>query len=233
MTNHVTPTRDVAETGAVWAIVVAAGFGRRFGAEKQFASLDGKPVHRWSIDAARAVSDGVVLVVPPGREDEELLRAGADRVVAGGETRAASVRAGLAAIPESAAVVLVHDAARPMASIELFRSVLEAVRHGAPAAIPGVTVTDTVKSVRGAVVEATLDRSSLVRVQTPQAFEASLLRRAHVGEPDATDDAALVEALGVEVVVVPGEDANLKITSPEDLRLLEWRLAEMADGRPR
>ncbi len=218
--------------GPAWAIIVAAGLGRRFGAEKQFLSLNGKPVHAWALDAAKAVADGVVLVVPPDRVSGAGFHPGADRIVAGGDTRAASVRAGLAAVPDEATVVIVHDAARPMASVALFRAVLDAVRCGAVAAIPGVAVTDTVKSVKGSVVESTLDRTTLVRVQTPQAFEASVLRRAHLGEPDATDDAALVEALGADVVVVPGEEGNVKITCPEDLRVLEWRLATSTDGRP-
>lgn len=210
---------------------MAAGLGRRFGGEKQFLSLDGRPVHAWALEAAKAVADGIVLVVPPGRESDSDLQAGADLVVAGGETRAASVRAGLSAVPEEAEIVLVHDAVRPMASAALFRAVLDAVRGGAAAAIPGVGVTDTVKSVRDSVVELTLDRTHLVRVQTPQAFDAAVLRRAHLGEPDATDDAALVEALGADVLVVPGEEGNLKITSPEDLTLLEWRLASSGSHR--
>ncbi len=153
---------------------------------------------------------------------------GADVVVEGGATRAESVRLGLAAVPESAEVILVHDAARPLASDALFAAVIAAVTSddggGAAVggAIPGLPVSDTIKEVDGThTVTRTLDRSSLVAVQTPQAFGAELLRRAHAAGGEATDDAALVEALGVAVRVVPGDPLNLKITTPADLDLAE------------
>ncbi|MGA8682453.1 MAG: 2-C-methyl-D-erythritol 4-phosphate cytidylyltransferase [Acidimicrobiales bacterium] len=209
----------------MWGVVVAAGLGRRFGAEKQFLSLTGKPVHLWAVEATRTVAAGVVLVVPPGREHDPHLALAADRVVAGGKTRSASVRAGLGAVPEDAAIIVVHDAVRPLASEALFRAVVSAVVAGAEGAIPGLDVPDTVKFVEAGVVRSTIERANLVRVQTPQAFRAATLRRAHASETDATDDAAVVEALGARVVVVPGEEGNLKITSPADLALLEWRLA--------
>jgi 2-C-methyl-D-erythritol 4-phosphate cytidylyltransferase len=179
----------------------------------------------------RSVVCGVVLVVPQERENEPELLALADRVVAGGTTRAASVRAGLLAVPEDAAIIVIHDAARPLASEKLFHAVVSAVAVGAEGAIPGVAVADTVKYVDDGFVRCTVDRTNLVRVQTPQAFRASTLRRAHDGDPDATDDSALVEELGAQVVVVPGEEGNLKITSPADLALLEWRLASAATAR--
>jgi 2-C-methyl-D-erythritol 4-phosphate cytidylyltransferase len=135
------------------------------------------------------------------------------------------VRSGLAFVPGDADVVVVHDAARPLASADLFRAVLDAVRAGADGAVPGVTIRDTVKRVRGAVVSATVPRDELVAVQTPQAFRADVLRAAHRGEPDATDDAALVEAAGGRVVVVPGEEANIKITVPGDLDAARARAA--------
>ena len=106
------------------------------------------------------------------------------------------MRAGLAAVPADAEIVVVHDAARPLAGADLFQRTVAAVRAGADAAIPGVPVTDTVKQVEDGRVVATVDRSRLVAVQTPQAFRAAVLRRAHAGDPEATDDAALVEALG-------------------------------------
>jgi len=214
----------------VWVIIVAAGQGNRFGRHKQFELLNGRPVHEWSVDAARAVADGVVLVVPADRVRDRALAAGVDEVVAGGATRAASVRAGLAAVPESAEIVLVHDAARPLASASLFRAVVRAVAGGADGAIPALPLVDTVKKVDGSVVELTLDRDQLVRVQTPQAFRAEWLRRAHSAGADATDDAALVEAIGGRVVVVPGEDDNLKITSEGDLVMAEARCAARTTG---
>jgi 2-C-methyl-D-erythritol 4-phosphate cytidylyltransferase len=212
----------------VWGIVVAAGFGRRFGGAKQFEILADRPVHEWAVESTRSVAAGVVLVVPAGRESDAGLLATADRVVAGGETRAASVRAGLRVVPADAGIVVVHDAARPLASVELFRAVVEAVSGGADGAIPAVHVWDTLKRVDGTVVRGTVDRSDLVRVQTPQAFRASALREGHESEPEATDDASVIEALGGVVVVVPGEEGNLKVTTAADLAFLEWRLRSMS-----
>jgi 2-C-methyl-D-erythritol 4-phosphate cytidylyltransferase len=208
----------------VWAIVVAGGTGRRFGQLKQFALLGNRPVAEWAVAACRPLSTGVVLVVPPGTE--VVTDHGADIVVEGAGTRSGSVRNGLTAVPPDAEVIVVHDAARPLASGALFRAVVTAVTdEGADGAIPGVPVRDTIKEVDGAMqVRATLDRSVLVAVQTPQAFEADLLRRAHAGGTEATDDAALVEALGATVRVVPGEAGNLKITTPDDLRTAELLL---------
>ncbi|HZM30515.1 MAG TPA: 2-C-methyl-D-erythritol 4-phosphate cytidylyltransferase, partial [Acidimicrobiales bacterium] len=129
--------------GSVWAIVVAAGSGNRFGAAKQYQPLGGRRVLDWSLEAARAASDGVVVVVPADRTaDAEPL---ADAVAAGGDTRSASVRAGLAAVPDDAEVVVVHDGARPLAGAALFATVVAAVRDGADAAVPGVPLADTLR----------------------------------------------------------------------------------------
>jgi 2-C-methyl-D-erythritol 4-phosphate cytidylyltransferase len=207
----------------VAAVVVAAGQGRRFGGAKQFASLAGETVAAMSVRAARSVADLVVLVVPEGYAGSG---EGADLVVTGGATRAASVRAGLGECAD-ADVVVVHDAARPLASPGLFERVVAAVEGGAEGAVPALAVTDTVKRVaregEALVVVATLERSDLVTVQTPQAFRRTALVAAHAGRNDATDDAALVEAAGGRVVAVTGEERNLKITGPEDLvRVEEW-----------
>ena len=199
----------------VWAVVVAAGTGARFGSLKQYEHLGDRRVLDWALERTRAVADGVVLVVPPERAGES--EPGVDAVVAGAETRAGSVRAGLAAVPHEAEVVVVHDGARPLASAALFERVVAAVRAGADGAVPGLPVADTVKVVDDGTVTKTLDRSRLVAVQTPQAFAAPTLRRAHDGGAEGTDDAALVEALGGRVVVVPGEEANAKITTQHDL----------------
>lgn len=195
----------------VWVIVVAAGSGARFGGAKQYEPLAGRRVLDWSIDAARSVASGVVLVVPADRvhEDEPAV----DAVVAGGDTRSESVRAGLAAVPESAQVVLVHDAARPVGSHALFRSVVDAVLAGADAAVPVVAVVDTVCDPHGTPV----DRDGLRAVQTPQGFAAPVLRTVHAARPDATDDASLVVAAGGRLRLVHGERWNLKITEPDDL----------------
>ena len=211
----------------VWSVVVAGGSGQRFGRLKQFALLADRPVVEWAVAACRDSSSGVVLVLPPGAaagaEDRDY---GADVVVGGGATRTESVRHGVAAVPETAEVIVVHDAARPLASEDLFRAVIDAVTAGgAGGAVPGVPVSDTIKVVDGSQwVTATLDRAALVAVQTPQAFDAALLRRAHANGTEATDDAALVEALGATVRVVPGDPHNLKITTPADLELAEHLL---------
>ncbi len=172
----------------------------------------------WSIEAARSVAAGVVVVVPdPAQVEPDR----ADAVVCGGSTRAASVRAGLGAVPEDAEVVVVHDAARPLAGVELFRAVLDALTPGVDAVVPGLPVAETVKRVAGDRVVSTLDRSQLVAVQTPQAFRPGRLRAAHRTGGEATDDAALVEAAGGTVVVVAGDPRNLKLTEPSDLVVAE------------
>lgn len=202
---------------SVAAVVVAGGQGVRFGGPKQFAPLGAGTVTARSVAAARSVAPFVVLVVPAGYDGDG---EGADVVVTGGASRAASVRAGLALCGD-AEIVVVHDAARPLASPALFSAVVEAVRRGAAAAVPGLAVTDTVKRVEHegdrVVIRETVAREELVTVQTPQAFRRDLLVRAHADGGDATDDAALVESLGETVVVVPGEAHNLKITQPGDL----------------
>ena len=223
----------------MWAIVVAGGTGRRFGGFKQFLPLAGVPVASWSIRAACTVADGVVLVVPsdasPGSDqsvaDDGGLPApgatgdaafGATTVVAGGDTRAASVRAGLAAVPGDVGIIVIHDAARPLASPELFASVVAAVRSGdAHGVIPVVPVSDTLKRVEDGVVVGTVDRDGLVAVQTPQAFVAEALRSAHRDGGEATDDAGLLEAAGLPIATVEGDPRNLKLTRPEDLVLAE------------
>jgi 2-C-methyl-D-erythritol 4-phosphate cytidylyltransferase len=210
---------------SVWVVVVAAGSGRRFGAPKQFAMLGGRAMVQWALEAARTVADGVVLVLPARDRPDDAVpadaTAGADVVVVGGDTRAASVRAGLAAVPAPAEVIVVHDGARPLASPALFRAVVDAVLGGADAAVPGLAVADTVKRVAGDIVVATVARDDLAAVQTPQAFRAAVLRRAHGGAPDATDDAALVESLGATVRVVPGEPRNIKITTVADFEIAQ------------
>ncbi|MGA2306577.1 MAG: 2-C-methyl-D-erythritol 4-phosphate cytidylyltransferase [Acidimicrobiales bacterium] len=208
----------------VWSVVVAGGSGQRFGTLKQFALLAERPVVEWAVAACRASSSGVVLVLPAGEVGP--MDFGADVVVEGGATRTQSVCRGVGAVPETAEVIVVHDAARPLASEDLFRAVIAAVTtDGAGGAVPGVPVSDTIKVVDGSQrVTATLDRAALVAVQTPQAFDAVLLRRAHANGAEATDDAALVEALGATVRVVPGDARNLKITTPADLDTAEHLL---------
>ena len=201
-----------------WAIVVAAGGGTRFGAAKQFARLGSASVLDRAVGTARAVCDGVVVVLPA---DATWAGASDVQVAVGGSTRSDSVRAGLALVPEDVDIVIVHDAARPLASRALFDLVVQKVEHGADGAVPGVPVSDTVKRVKDGRVVETVPRDGLVAVQTPQAFRADALRAAHrIGAVD-TDDAALVEADGGVVVVVAGERNNLKLTVAEDLELAQ------------
>jgi 2-C-methyl-D-erythritol 4-phosphate cytidylyltransferase len=144
--------------------------------------------------------------------------------IAGGPSRSASVRLGLAEVPEDADVVLVHDAARPLLPPELVPRLLEALAEGFDGAVPGVPVADTVKRVRDGIVVETPPREELVAVQTPQAFVASVLRSAAVGE--GSDCASLVEAAGGRIRVVPGDERLLKVTTPADLERVEALLGE-------
>lgn len=170
----------------------------------------------WSLASAAEACGGVVLVVPAGLVDGEY--PGATSVVAGGAERADSVRAGLAVVPSDVEYVLVHDAARPLATVGLFTRVIEALGDSEyDAVVPVLEVTDTLKQVDGARITGTIDRSRVVATQTPQGFRAAALRAAHASGGDATDDAALVERLGGSVGTVAGESRNLKITRPEDL----------------
>ena len=209
----------------VWTIVVAGGAGLRFGSRKQFADLAGRSVVQRSVDVAATCSTGVVVVVPQDMLDDHGVHVDTNpatsanrigpvlRIVAGGASRAESVRAGIAAIPPSCSAILVHDAARPLASAQLFSRVVSALAQGADAVVPVVPLSDTIRHRDGGVV----DRDELLAVQTPQGFSVDALRRAHdIGE-DATDDATLVERSGGTVRVVDGEVTNRKITDPTDI----------------
>jgi 2-C-methyl-D-erythritol 4-phosphate cytidylyltransferase len=220
----------------VWAIVVAAGSGTRFGdsVPKQFLELGGLRVIDWAVAAAEAACHAVVAVVPSSDLDVSLPPT--VTVVAGGDSRAASVRAGLAAIPDEAAVIVVHDAARPLVTPDLIRAGLRAAR-ACGAAVAATPVRDTLKRVRqdgGGLVEATVDRTALWAAQTPQVFRTAVLRAAFAAAGAAagayTDDAALVEAIGQPVRVFPGRVDNLKVTVPEDVALAEALLRGRAEA---
>jgi len=215
---------------STWTVVVAAGSGTRFGGDKQLADLSGMAVLARAVVSAAAASDGVVVVVSAERRTEVsgVLSAvgGVEAIVDGGATRSASVRCGLAAVPDDAGVVLVHDGARPLATPGLFRRVADAVLAGADAVVPGVPVTDSLRTAGGGVVA----RDGVIAVQTPQGFNADSLRAAHAGGGEASDDATLVEASGGTVVVVEGEPANLKITRPADLDLARLELERIVAG---
>ena len=191
--------------------MVGGGTGSRFGRLKQYEDLGGERVIDWSRRTAEEVSNGVVIVVPT----EDAAREGG---VPGGTSRSESVRAGLARVPDGADIICVHDAARPLATGALYRAVISAVVDGADGAVPGVAVTDTIKVVdKDRVIVSTPERATLVAVQTPQAFDAAVLRAAHADGAEGTDDAGLVERRGGRVVAVPGEPNNRKITRPDDL----------------
>lgn len=220
------------EAGATWALIVAAGAGERLGIDrpKAFATLGGRPLLAESIDRLEGCPwiDSIVIAAPAGWEEPVILLSeelAASKVVAcvpGGATRAESVRAALAEVPDDAAVVLVHDAARPLVDDAVVERVLAPLGEGFDGAVPALPVPDTVKRVDGRVVVETLERSSLVGAQTPQAFLAGSLRRAYSGElADATDCASLVERAGGRVAVVPGDERLLKVTTPADLALVE------------
>ncbi len=218
---------------SVWAVLVAAGRGERLGEDrpKAFARLGNLPLLAESLrrlDESEWI-DGIVVVAPPEWEEPSILLAeeiGATKVAAcvtGGATRSASVRIGLDEVPEDAAVVLVHDAARPVLPPELIARLLEALGEGFDGAVPAVPVTDTVKRARAGVVVETPARAELFAVQTPQAFVASVLRAAAGGE--GSDCASLVEAAGGRVKIVPGDERLLKVTTADDLRRVEAWLA--------
>ena len=208
-------------------IVVAAGSGSRLGRRepKALVPIAGKPLLVWTLQAmATDRFRRIVVVAPPDRVDEFSGLVGARaRVVAGGATRSTSVRCGFQALAAADGdIVAVHDAARPLVTADEVEAVLRAAAETG-AAIAAMPVVDTIKRVAAGRVVETLDRSQLYGAATPQAFRADVLRRAHAGGADGTDDAALVEAIGGRVVVVPGEARNTKITEQADLeRARAW-----------
>jgi len=218
---------------SVWAVLVAAGRGERLGEDrpKAFVRLGelpllAEPLRR--LDESGWI-DAVVVVAPPDWEEPAILLAeeiGASKVTAcvtGGETRSESVRAGVAEVPEDAAVILVHDAARPLLPDEVIGRVIEALGDGFDGAVPALPVADTVKRVDGDVVLETLDRTELVTVQTPQAFVAPVLRACVDATQATTDCASLLEQSGGRVRIVQGDERLLKVTTRADLeRVAAW-----------
>lgn len=205
----------------MWAVVVGAGSGTRFGSFKQFENVRGASLFSWSIRALRDHVDGVVAVVPPVAPAPSDVAEFVDVVVSGGASRSASVRAGLAAIPGSADWVLIHDAARPCCAPEVVERVIDALANGRHAVVPTVAVIDTIKTMSPSGTLATLDRNALRAAQTPQGFVVAELKRAHAaaqaGGGEATDDGAVMEDVGVEVWSVAGDVDNIKVTTRDDL----------------
>jgi 2-C-methyl-D-erythritol 4-phosphate cytidylyltransferase len=222
---------------SVWAVLVAAGRGERLGEDrpKAFVRLGDLPL---LAEPLRRLDDcdwidHVVVVVPPDWEEPAILLAeeiAASKVAAcvtGGATRTDSVRAGVADVPDDAAVILVHDAARPLVDEAVVQRLIEAIGRGFDGAVPTLPLTDTVKRVSDGVVSETLVRGDLVTVQTPQAFVAPVLRAAldplSAKLTQATDCAALVEAAGGRVATVEGDERLLKVTTRADLdRVASW-----------
>ena len=216
---------------SVWAVLAAAGSGERLGADrpKAFVRLGRQPLLAESLarlDGSDWI-DAIVVAAASGWEEpsillaEELGLGKVSAVVTGGGSRAESVRAALGEVPGDAAVVLVHDAARPILGEDVLERVLAPLSEGWDGVVPALPVADTVKRVRGRQVVETLERADLVAAQTPQAFVAPVLRDAFADGGDATDCAAVVEARGGRVTVVPGDLRLLKVTTRADLELVE------------
>jgi 2-C-methyl-D-erythritol 4-phosphate cytidylyltransferase/2-C-methyl-D-erythritol 2,4-cyclodiphosphate synthase len=205
------------------AIIAAAGSGERFGAQipKALVQLGDRTLIEHAIAALAPIATQIIVTAPAGYENQirTLVGEGID-VVTGGTTRSESVRNGLAVIGSEIDYVLVHDAARALATTRLAQEVLAQLESGEKAVIPGLELVDTVKVVDASgYVVATPDRKELRRVQTPQGFSRQLLVDAHASHSDATDDGALVESLGVKVKIIQGEERAIKITTPTDLAI--------------
>ena len=217
------------------AIIAAAGSGERFGATlpKALITLGNRTLIEHAVAALAPIASEIVICAPAGYEKQIQELVGADiTVVTGGTTRSDSVRAGITALTGKNKYVLVHDAARALASTQLAKNVLAALEKGEVAVIPGLELIDTVKSVdAGGHVTSTPDRAGLRRVQTPQGFDLEILKKAHSSGANATDDGALVEAIGHKVLIINGEDRALKITTPADLATALSTLGDSSEFR--
>ena len=217
---------STAATGRVAAIIPAAGSGVRLGADvpKAFLALGGLSLLTRSALAMSTVADVLIVAAPANalnEASEQLTQVDAEiHIVAGGEHRQESVANALRMVPEDVSIVLVHDAARPLVPIEVTQNVVAAIRNGAKAVIPVLPLVDTIKRVnnQGIAIE-TVDRNQLRRVQTPQGFDRATLDLAYENpEVVATDDAALMDALGIPVLTVAGDERSLKITTMADVQ---------------
>lgn len=217
----------MADDGAVWAIVLAGGSGRRFGGRpKQFEEIGGLRMVDRTVGAARRTCDGVVLVLPPGTTwDGEPV----DALTEGGDHQSESLRAGLAKLPAAAGIAVVADPAHPLASDALFTAVIDAVRGGADGAVPAVPALEVIQRVRDGRVVETLPKHDLVLVQSPSAFRVATLRDLHAGKPRPVDNSGLLVEHGHHVVTVPGDPANLHVTTPHELELAR-KLTSDAEG---
>ncbi len=213
---------------ATWAIVLAAGQGRRFGRLKQFERVGGRRLVDRVVDVARRTCDRVALVLPPGLGWDG---PAVDALAVGGDHQSESVRAALAAIPESAGIAVICDAAHPLASPALFTAVIGQVRAGAEAAVPIIPILEVVQRVADDVVVETLPKDGCFLTQTPQAFRLDVLRAVHADEPRPVENSSLVAERGHRVVTVPGDPLNLHVSTPRELAMADL-LATSADGFP-
>ncbi len=202
-------------THDVSAVVLAAGRGARFGGHKQFAPVGAARLVDLSIRTVASIASTVVVVLPP-----EVRWDGAGVGVTGGATRSASVRSGLACIPATTEIVLVHDAAHPLATPELAATLVRSIRKGADAAVPVLATREVIAHVDGGELRSAISRDGLVIVQMPHAFRAPVLRALHAPAQEAVDDASLALSSGYRVVTVEGEPANVHVTDPRELELV-------------
>jgi len=209
----------------VSAIILAAGSGNRFGDRKQFAVVGGRRLVDWAVETAAAVCDEVIVVLPAGVEWDGPPVAAA---VLGGRSRSASVRSGLAAVSADTNIIVVHDPAHPLVTSSLMKVVITAVRAGADAAFPAVPLTEPLKQIEGTRVVRTVPREGVMMVQSPHAFRADVLRKAHVSDPEVVEDTMLVEALGGDIVIVPGDPRNIHVTTREELAIVSLLLHDEA-----
>jgi 2-C-methyl-D-erythritol 4-phosphate cytidylyltransferase len=210
---------------SVWAVVLAGGGGNRFGGLKQFAELGGQTLLDRVVQLSGKSCDGVVVVLPAGHEQR--FDGDGQITATGGATRAESVRSGLAALPPEADIVVITDAAHPLASVVLYERVIAAVRAGADGALPGLPLADAIKRLEPVpgtadpdvlgLAGATTAAGGHVSAQMPMAFRLTALRSAHARIGDAVEDSAMVTADGGKVVVVPGEPTNVHVTTPAEL----------------
>lgn len=213
---------------SVWAVLLAAGSGRRFGGRKQYADIGGQRAVDRIVRTTRRVVDGTVLVLPEGTVWDG---PAVDRLVVGGATRAQSVRAGLACVPPTGQVVVVHDAAHPLVREQLLRAVIAKVLEGADGAVCVLPMTQVVERMDDGVVVEVLPKHDQVLGQSPAAFRAAVLRQAHEDGPESVEDVGLVVSRGARVVAVPGDPLNLHVTSPEEYAMAHV-LATLRDAVP-
>jgi len=210
----------------VWTVLLAAGSGRRLGTAKQFLYIGGQRAVDRVVRTARRVVDGVVLVLPDGVEWDG---PAVDAVAVGGSTRSQSVRAGLALVPALADIVLIHDAAHPLVTEDLLRSVIAGVHDDVDGAVCALPMTQVVHQVADGIVVEVLPKQGQVLAQAPTAFRAHVLRQAHAHHPDVVEDVGLVVSRGGRVAVVAGDPLNLHVTSVEEWAMA-CSLAPLRDG---